>query len=141
MVKNSIGFSAKRGDQFSLTSFDFVVPAKIDIPQLSWWQSMTFSPYLRLLISGILGLLLIIFAVIPLVRQLIASSATQQRLEQDTNAVDVSTEQPLTVFEDDNLPSTNQPFETKKRHLESLAKADPAKVAEVIGELINKKGK
>lgn len=138
-IKDAIGFSGDRGDQFSLETFDFVKPQKIDIPEQPWWQ-MFFASYAKTLVSGLLGLLLIFFAIIPLIKQLIKTSTDGQQSEskdpENSELKDTKIENKSSIFESDLVPSKNQSFETKKSHLETLAKTDPVKVAEVISEFM-----
>lgn len=72
MVKIATGFQAERGDQFNITSFNFV-PAE-PVPEfggLQWWQLPEVQEYARYVFGSLIALALILFGVRPLVNQLV----------------------------------------------------------------------
>ena len=72
MVKIATGFQAERGDQFNITSFNFV-PAE-PVPEfggLQWWQLPEVQEYARYVFGTLIALALILFGVRPLVNQLV----------------------------------------------------------------------
>ncbi|WDE08438.1 flagellar M-ring protein FliF [Thalassomonas viridans] len=71
-VEKAIGINKARGDQFTISGFNFVVePQVVTAPQVQWWQQSVWQEYLRYLVGAVLGLALIFMGVRPLVRHLI----------------------------------------------------------------------
>ncbi|WDE01703.1 flagellar M-ring protein FliF [Thalassomonas actiniarum] len=76
-VEKAIGINKQRGDQFTISGFNFVVePQIVTAPEVQWWQQSVWQEYLRYLVGAILGLALIFMGVRPLVRHLIQLQST-----------------------------------------------------------------
>ncbi|WP_028774274.1 flagellar basal-body MS-ring/collar protein FliF [Shewanella waksmanii] len=164
MVQDAIGYTAARGDQFSINSFDFAPVQIAQFEPMPWWQAEGYQAYLRYLIGGILGLGLILFVLRPLVSHLTRTVDHHSENENDA--------QPLAAIEDnqtaalpatddaqaladqlmaggnDNastwmgtqgLPEPSSPLTVKMEHLSLLANQEPARVAEVISHWISDK--
>ena len=160
MVKDAIGFTAARGDQFSINSFDFA-PIQIAVFEpMPWWQTEGYQAYLRYFIGGLLGLGLILFVLRPLVSHL--TRTTEHNANQDTpeaipelessnnnqlsNSTQAEGSQALADqlmgldrqgsnsdwISQQGLPAPESPLTVKMEHLSLLANQEPARVAEVI---------
>lgn len=71
MVKTATGFQAERGDQFTISAFQFVpMGAAAELEGMAWWQLPEMKEYVRYGVGALLGLALILFGVRPLVRHL-----------------------------------------------------------------------
>ncbi|MDO6680260.1 flagellar basal-body MS-ring/collar protein FliF [Shewanella sp. 4_MG-2023] len=166
MVQDAIGFTAARGDQFSINSFDFAPVRIAEFQPMPWWQTEGYESYLRYLIGCLLGLGLIFFVLRPLVRHLTTTvdlSALKDN-DQQTESLEYSEPKaaPLVNNSDDpqaiadqlmglgqpksdadlmsiGLPETSSPLKVKMEHLSLLAEKEPARVAEVIANWISDK--
>ncbi len=157
MVQNAIGFNRERGDQFSISSFNFAPAAVTPFEPVPWWQAETYQVYLRYLIGCLLGFGLIIFVLRPLVKHL--TRTAEHNFQDKTNADarpllsadaeagqndavnalpdSVQTPEQAAVSEAEwmsmhGLPEPGSPLTVKLEHLGLLADKEPARVAEVI---------
>lgn len=163
MVKDSIGYSMQRGDQFSINSFDFAPVQIAQFEPMPWWQTEGYQAYLRYFIGGILGFGLIFFVLRPLVSHL--TRTAEHSLKEELPQVEPALEAPssssisgvqsgdgqaladkLMGLEQDKsdtdwlsnqgLPAPGSPLTVKMEHLSLLANQEPARVAEVIAHWI-----
>ncbi len=163
MVKDSIGYSMQRGDQFSINSFDFAPIQIAQFEPMPWWQTEGYQAYLRYFIGGILGFGLIFFVLRPLVSHL--TRTAEHSLKEELPQVEPALEAPssssisgaqsgdgqaladqLMGLEQDKsdtdwlsnqgLPAPGSPLTVKMEHLSLLANQEPARVAEVIAHWI-----
>ncbi|QDO81961.1 flagellar M-ring protein FliF [Shewanella psychropiezotolerans] len=161
MVQDAIGFTAMRGDQFSINSFDFA-PVQIAVFEpVPWWQT---EGYLRYFIGGILGFGLILFVLRPLVSHLTRTAEPKTQQDDATsipeldspshsqlaNKEQASDSQALADqlmgldrdmsnsdwISNQGLPPPESPLTVKMEHLSLLANQEPARVAEVIAHWI-----
>ncbi|WP_394497965.1 flagellar basal-body MS-ring/collar protein FliF [Shewanella sp. ENK2] len=165
MVQDAIGFTAARGDQFSINSFDFAPVKVAEFQPMPWWQTEGYESYLRYFIGLLLGIGLIFFVLRPLVRHLTKTvdlSAMKEVEEQDNYQyqepspakLDSSNSDAQSLADelmglgqpqaDDDLmniglPETSSPLKVKMEHLSVLAEKEPARVAEVIAHWISDK--
>lgn len=162
MVKDAIGFTAARGDQFSINSFDFVPVHTAVFEPMPWWQTEGYQAYLRYFIGGLLGFGLILFVLRPLVSHLTRTTEHSSnevspvaeldtpKAEQLTNTVQSGNSQALADqlmglgnetsnsdwLSNQGLPAPESPLTVKMEHLSLLANQEPARVAEVIAHWI-----
>ncbi|MPY25286.1 flagellar basal-body MS-ring/collar protein FliF [Shewanella sp. YLB-07] len=164
MVQDAIGFTAMRGDQFSINSFDFA-PVQIAVFEpVPWWQTEGYQAYLRYFIGGILGFGLILFVLRPLVSHLTRTAEPKTQQDDATsipeldspshsqlaNKEQASDSQALADqlmgldrdmsnsdwISNQGLPPPESPLTVKMEHLSLLANQEPARVAEVIAHWI-----
>ncbi len=76
-ITKAIGIVESRGDQFSISGYDFIEQPATTLPELAWWQQSIMQEYLRYLVGGILGLALIFFGIRPLISHLIRLQSNQ----------------------------------------------------------------
>lgn len=160
MVQGAVGFNGERGDQFSLTSFDFspqALPSEF-ASELAWWQLPEWQSYARYLLGAIMLLALLLFGVRPLIRHLSTNqkAAALRELQADgslvgasgaTSAISANGSQALTSSErvgphtvlpwDKNeqewqLPPPGSELKVQVTHLQLLAERETERVAEVI---------
>ncbi|ABV85412.1 flagellar basal-body MS-ring/collar protein FliF [Shewanella pealeana] len=163
MVQDAIGFSAARGDQFSINSFDFAPTQIAEFEPMPWWQGESYQTYLRYFIGALLGLAMIFFVLRPLVKHLTKTvehnlksidepaqpslppaQATVTKLEGGNNAQAIADQLigqnqktgDLNWSGDASLPEPSSPLAVKMEHLSLLANQEPARVAEVIAHWI-----
>ncbi|WP_076413112.1 flagellar basal-body MS-ring/collar protein FliF [Shewanella sp. UCD-KL12] len=164
MVKDAIGFTAARGDQFSINSFDFAPVHAAVFEPMPWWQTEGYQSYLRYLIGGLLGFGLILFVLRPLVSHL--TRTTEYNSNEDNSAAVAELDSPKTEqlannaqagdsqaladqlmglsnetsnsdwISNQGLPAPESPLTVKMEHLSLLANQEPARVAEVIAHWI-----
>lgn len=163
MVQDAIGYSAARGDQFSISSFNFAPVKMVEFEPLPWWQGESYQAYLRYFIGAILGLGMIFFVLRPLVQHLTrtveygakeSASATPTPLMPPPEAATASVSESPQDFADNllavensstanswssnlNLPEPGSPLTVQMEHLSLLANQEPARVAEVISHWIS----
>ncbi|WP_108945103.1 flagellar basal-body MS-ring/collar protein FliF [Shewanella halifaxensis] len=162
MVQDAIGYSAARGDKFSINSFDFAPVQITEFEPMPWWQGESYQTYLRYFIGALLGLAMIFFVLRPLVKHLTTTvehnlknnnetalpaptpDAAAMQLEANNNA-QVTADQLIGLNQnkneidwsgDSNLPEASSPLAVKMEHLSLLANQEPARVAEVIAHWI-----
>ncbi|MGS0675377.1 flagellar basal-body MS-ring/collar protein FliF [Shewanella sp. 125m-1] len=163
MVQDAIGYSAARGDQFSISSFNFA-PVKIaEFEPLPWWQGESYQAYLRYFIGAILGLGMIFFVLRPLVQHL--TRTVEHNIKDTQTATPTPLMPPAEAAADLNqdavqaaadnllannnaninsnwtsnlsLPAPGSPLTVQMEHLSLLANQEPARVAEVISHWIS----
>ncbi|NRD71714.1 flagellar M-ring protein FliF [Shewanella sp. VB17] len=164
MVQDAIGFSAERGDQFSINSFEFAQVQIAQFEPMPWWQAEGYQAYLRYFIGAILGFGLIFFVLRPLVSHL--TRTAEHSLKEENNEIPVILDPPpaASITSNDqfgdaqaladqlmgldqnkmssdwvanqSLPASSSPLTVKMEHLSLLANQEPARVAEVIAHWI-----
>ncbi|KHT62912.1 hypothetical protein RJ45_14845 [Photobacterium gaetbulicola] len=110
MVKDSVGFVAERGDQFSLHAFNFaraVETVPVDTP---WWHDQQLLMLAKYGVYALLGLSFIILVLRPLVKALqrpapmsTALATTSAGIEMATGESQSSAE-PVAAFKSANIP-------------------------------------
>ncbi|GIU22902.1 flagellar basal-body MS-ring/collar protein FliF [Shewanella sp. MBTL60-007] len=161
MVQDAIGYSAARGDQFSISSFNFAPVKVVEFEPLPWWQGESYQAYLRYFIGAILGLGMIFFVLRPLVQHLTrtveynikdsdstnttplmpppeAAALTDSAQQQVDNILAVENATTDTSWSSNlSLPAPGSPLTVQMEHLSLLANQEPARVAEVISHWIS----
>ncbi|MCK8046325.1 flagellar M-ring protein FliF [Shewanella sp. 1CM18E] len=161
MVQGAIGYTANRGDQFSISSFNFAPVKLVEFEPLPWWQGESYQAYLRYFIGAILGLGMIFFVLRPLVQHLTRTVEYGSKDAQQDSAIplmspaaeanEALTNQqqndslvPLDNIKAKNswtsslsLPAPGSPLTVQMDHLSLLATQEPARVAEVISHWIS----
>ncbi|MFT5788217.1 MAG: flagellar M-ring protein FliF [Shewanella sp.] len=163
MVQGAIGYSTNRGDQFSISSFNFAPIKVVEFEPLPWWQAESYQTYLRYLIGAILGLGMIFFVLRPLVQHLtrtVEYNVKKDSLDAPTplmpsaeastnNAISDAQHQADALLDIENtnvnnnwnsnlsLPAPGSPLTIQMEHLSLLANQEPARVAEVISQWIS----
>ncbi|WP_298774716.1 flagellar basal-body MS-ring/collar protein FliF [uncultured Shewanella sp.] len=168
MVKDSIGYSNERGDQFSISSFNFAPVASAVFEPMPWWQAEGYQAYLRYLMGGILGLGLIFFVLRPLVSHLTRTTDNNPSESPEPLPAPAESPAPAAISANDKqqdsqaladqlmglsqaaadndwiagqgLPEPGSPLTVKMEHLSLLANEEPARVAEVISSWIGERG-
>lgn len=163
MVQDAIGFTAARGDQFSINSFDFIPVQTAVFEPMPWWQTEGYQAYLRYFIGGLLGFGLILFVLRPLVSHLTRTAEPKAHLDNATTDAELDSppqnqitnseasdsqalaDQLMGLERDTSsndwissqgLPPPESPLTVKMEHLSLLANQEPARVAEVIAHWI-----
>ncbi|MCL1140470.1 flagellar basal-body MS-ring/collar protein FliF [Shewanella pneumatophori] len=161
MVQGAIGYTANRGDQFSISSFNFAPVKLVEFEPLPWWQGESYQAYLRYFIGAILGLGMIFFVLRPLVQHLTRTVEYGSKEAQQDTAIPLmsptaeanealATQQSNdALVPRDNIKATNSwtsnlslpapgsPLTVQMDHLSLLATQEPARVAEVISHWIS----
>lgn len=162
MVQGAIGYTATRGDQFSISSFNFAPVKVVEFEPLPWWQGESYQAYLRYFIGAILGLGMIVFVLRPLVQHLVRTvDHSNKDLQAESELALMSSanesnealpnQQNDAVMSLDNnkaknnwssnlsLPAPGSPLTVQMDHLSLLATQEPARVAEVISHWISER--
>ncbi|MCL1050897.1 flagellar M-ring protein FliF [Shewanella abyssi] len=163
MVQGAIGYSTNRGDQFSISSFDFAPMKVVEFEPLPWWQAESYQAYLRYFIGAILGLGMIFFVLRPLVQHLTrtvdynikdnqqdapaplmppaeasGNNAISDAQQQTDALLDITDTNASSNWSSNlSLPAPGSPLTIQMEHLSLLANQEPARVAEVISHWIN----
>ena len=151
MLNDAAGLDTTRGDRLSLTTLTFVPETKVTLPTLPWWQNDDILQWVRLIGSGLLALLLLVFVVRPIIKRITAvrpamvpelantvSTSKGEFIEASmTEAQDEERRNVELPFSgDDGLPAQSSGLETKLEFLQKLAMSDTDRVAEVIRQWI-----
>ncbi|PWF62571.1 flagellar M-ring protein FliF [Shewanella sp. BC20] len=157
MVKDAIGFSADRGDSFTINAFEFTPTVTAELSPSPWWQSENYQSYFRYIIGGILGFGLILFVLRPLVKHLTRTAQIPTPSIEPVAALSAAAVNAPTGLTDEyaskqahqlpsadwlgsqGLPEPGSPLTVKMEHLALLANKEPARVAEVIAHWIGDK--
>jgi flagellar M-ring protein FliF len=161
-IKNAIGIIASRGDQLSISGYDFIVVPETMLEELPWWQMDVMQAYLRYIVVTILGLALIMFAIRPLIKHFVSQSRqtengvialTDQASEAKTDSLsaDVKSDElaresnmvnmaELTSVEMPALPAPGSEFSVQLNHLQVLADKEAVRVAEVLKGWVKSNG-
>lgn len=157
MVKDAIGFSADRGDSFTINAFEFTPTVTAELSPSPWWQSENYQSYFRYIIGGILGFGLILFVLRPLVKHLTRTAQIPTPAIEPVAALSAAAVNAPTGLTDEyaskqahqlpsadwlgsqGLPEPGSPLTVKMEHLALLANKEPARVAEVIAHWIGDK--
>lgn len=158
MIKTAVGFNEARGDQFTLSVFAFSDAEPLP-DTMQFWEMPLFFDLVKMLLTGLLGLLLILFVLRPALKTLLEKNAPQlTEPVLDTNALNLpSTPLPSIssqMNQEDNLqgkvlgefnplseirlPAPGSGIELQIEHLKMLADNDPERVSEVIKQWINR---
>lgn len=161
MVRTAVGFTAERGDQFSLQNAPFIAQESVFPPErpLSWWEQLTaMESYVRYALGSLLLFFLIIFGIRPLVKHLTrrheAVSLTPIQEEEPSVAalLEDATEakadkalspaqQPEPEEQTLSLPPPGSELEVQLKHLRLLVDKETIRVAEVIKAWVQDSGR
>ncbi|MGF1682667.1 flagellar basal-body MS-ring/collar protein FliF [Photobacterium minamisatsumaniensis] len=87
MVKDSVGYVAERGDQFSLHAFNFARAVETTAVETPWWHDQQLLNLIKYGAYTLLGLAFIIFVLRPLVKALQRPNAAAPALATATAGV------------------------------------------------------
>ena len=161
MVRTAVGFTAERGDLFSLQNAPFIAQESIFPPEpaLSWWEQLTaMESYVRYALGSLLLFFLIIFGIRPLVKHLTRRnepvSLTPVQDEEQTlaamleNTTQAATpkalgraQQPEPEEQALSLPPPGSELEVQLKHLRLLVDKETTRVAEVIKAWVQDSGR
>lgn len=153
LLNNAAGIDAKRGDNLSLSLLNFVPQAIPAEPQIPLWKDDNILAWVRLIGSGLLALLLLVFVVRPIMKRL---TADRRRTLTPELALNTASQAAIPAIEphfaptdddrksielpsfpgDDSLPSQSSGLEVKLEFLQKLAMSDTDRVAEVLRQWI-----
>ncbi len=144
LVKDSVGFSAARGDSVSVINSIFLGGAQ-EIGEPEFWRQPWFWEIVKQILAG-LFLLIVIFGVIrPIVRNLVDRGKQDEVSEIEGELDDLGEGDDL--FGDDRvtlagadeflLPGASDGFERQLDALKGLIAEDPARVAQAFKKWIN----
>lgn len=144
LIKEAIGFDSERGDSVNVINTSFTMPAPVEsLPQPGLWERPWVWDALKQL-AGVTFVLLLLFAVLrPVMRQLVAQTPENRRLEQSTEAERLeamgdaeSADEKVTLTEQatQNTPSLQaQAAQTENIDtIRALVAEDPKRVAKVV---------
>ncbi|QIZ76808.1 flagellar basal-body MS-ring/collar protein FliF [Ferrimonas lipolytica] len=157
MIKDAVGFSVTRDDQFSMASLPFRALEPIEVQPTVWWHESNNQAYIRIAIGIVLTLLMLFVVVKPLVRSITRSHEKQQDGKAESaaspatmpasvgNAVVAAASEasPDQLELQQNLaqiplvPASDATLDVQLEHLGLLAEQAPEKVAEVIELMLN----
>ncbi len=118
MIKDAVGYTADRGDQFSLHAFNFAQPAVASNDQpLAWWQDAHILSLVQYGVYALLGLAFIVFVLRPLVNGL-------QRSQSVAPATDVNSHEVPALPIENELVELETPEEQPLDPIVNLSKID-----------------
>lgn len=155
-VKSAVGFNATRGDTLTLSVFPFAGAAAAP-DALAWWEKSQVQDLAKLGVFGLISLLVLLFVVRPVVRNLLQSRQQVAAVPQHAQTVVFGGEraehQPglasetseganilgeLNPLSEIRLPAPGSGLELQIEHLQMLAKNDPERVSEVLKQWIGR---
>ena len=142
LVKDTVGFSAARGDSVNVINSPFMGKGEVELGSPEFWSQPWFWEIMKQVLAG-LFLLVLIFGVI---RPTIHSIATKGRSDSENQNSDELSDMEdqfdedrvtLSGADDFLLPGSSESFERQLDSLKGLIAEDPARVAQVVIEWIN----
>ncbi|PKH25391.1 flagellar M-ring protein FliF [Enterobacterales bacterium CwR94] len=159
MLWNAAGIDEQRGDTLTLTALTFNAPPAFEEPVLPWYERPVVIDWAERGGIGLLALLIVLFGLLPMMRRVAANKQTavaelpaetegseplsaptfeQLTKPNDADDHDVAKALPGSSFgNDDKLPPQGSGLETNISFLQTLAKDETDRVAEVIKQWIN----
>lgn len=149
MLNTAAGIDSNRGDTLTLSLMSFVPPSENNYPKLPWWQDSNVLNWARLIGTGLLALLVLLFVVRPMMKRMTAARDERKALAieaaNQAELLETKTEDAtgnVREFQlpalpvDEPLPSPSSGLEAKLEYLQKLAIEDTDRVAEVIRQWI-----
>lgn len=142
LVKDTVGFSAARGDSVNVINSPFMGKGEVELGSPEFWTQPWFWEILKQVLAG-LFLLVLIFGVI---RPTIHSIANKGRSDDDASDIeelsdsgDEFSEDRVTLSGADDflLPGASESFERQLDALKGLIAEDPLRVANVVIDWVN----
>lgn len=148
LVRNTVGYSASRGDSVSVINSPFAPLEVVPFVEPQFWE----QPWFRELIKPVLAGLIVLILVIGLLRPTLKSLANSGKAEKDLalvgdeeglsalgsleggSAMDRVT---LSATDDFLLPGASEGFDKQMNALKGLVAEDPARVAQVMRQWVN----
>jgi flagellar M-ring protein FliF len=134
LIKDAIGFNAKRGDSVNVINSAFAKPEVIaDIPEPSFWQKAWVWDVIKQVVGGLFVILMIFGVLRPLLRNL-ANRPVPEALPQPngkSNTIEAGTL-------DGRLLGPLQSFDDRMQVVQNLAEKDPKRVAHVVKSWVDK---
>lgn len=151
IVQKAVGFDNSRGDQISVSAFNFTPRAAAVADQdMLWWQQPQWQNYLRYIVAAAIGLALVLVGVRPLVKYLVRpqsalegtlESVAPEALPVGAARADLPPARSAAVagpqLKLDDLPAPGSDFSVQLQHLQMLADKETARVAEVIKQWVS----
>ncbi|MFP8965872.1 flagellar basal-body MS-ring/collar protein FliF [Pokkaliibacter sp. CJK22405] len=140
LVRDAVGYSAERGDSVNVINSPFVQGDNLfETEDIPFWQTQWFWDLLRQGGSVLFILLLVLFVLRPILRNLsTAGQAQSQASEEELRALeglddDLSDEAiTLASVDESLLPGPNESFEKQLNAIRGLIADDPGRVAQVV---------
>lgn len=152
VLNSAAGINARRGDSLSLFLLNFVPQVAPVEPVIPLWKDESVLAWVRLMGSGLLALLLLLFVIRPVMKRITAirQQPVSPELALDNAVRAMPVDEPrLAVSEDghknielpsfpgdDSLPLQSSGLEVKLEFLQKLAMSDTDRVAEVLRQWI-----
>lgn len=150
MLDQAAGIDAQRGDTLTLNQLSFVHIEPYIEPVLPWWERQNIIDWAIRGGIALLVLLITLFGLLPMMRRLgqrergqrqavpVGGASVASSTEGLTNGRRSVLGMPSGSFEDDNnLPTQASGLETKIAYLQTLAKSESDRVADVIKQWIS----
>ncbi|ANO35299.1 flagellar M-ring protein FliF (plasmid) [Vibrio breoganii] len=148
LVKNAVGFSGERGDQFKISQLPFQSVVEIAKVELKWYEQQDVVTLARYLVSLILGLALVFIGLKPLVRFMINGTSKPQSEVIEGSAAEMANDEAkmkqdeylrslgissggLGAFDID-LPDSESPIQDQIQHAQKLVERDADRAIEVF---------
>ncbi|SFN35476.1 flagellar M-ring protein FliF [Izhakiella capsodis] len=145
LLDHAAGIDSIRGDELSLSRIAFTKAPEYQEPVLPWWQRPSTLWWAERGGIGLLALLIILFGILPLMRRwarppdkVAISAANSEPVSADESGNHQGEMAGGATFEDDEqLPPQSSGLETKIAFLQTLAKNETDRVADVLKQWIS----
>ncbi|PIE42946.1 MAG: flagellar M-ring protein FliF [Gammaproteobacteria bacterium] len=148
LVRNSVGYSASRGDSVSVINTPFAPEEMIPVEEPKFWQQSWFTELLKPALAFLFILVIVLGMVRPALKNLSSSGAREKELalvgdEEGLATLDEldssgSVDQvSLSTSEDFLLPGASEGYDKQLSALKGLIAEDPARVAQVVRQWVN----
>lgn len=146
MLSQAAGIDATRGDALTLSLLNFSEVEPDAEPETPWWERQTVIDWIRRGGIALLVGVITLFGLLPMMRRIGLRKEEAEKTplaparseEEDGEGDDPAPGLPASTFQgDDNLPPQSSGLEIKIAYLQTLARSETDRVAEVIKQWIS----
>lgn len=142
LLSQAAGIDSTRGDQLTISRLAFIPAEAVEDEKTPWWESETTFRWAERAAMALLILLITLFGLLPMLRRVgqpaSAGVPNDPALTQETLMGETLATLPdSAVSNDDQLPPQNSGLETKVAFLQTLARSETDRVAEVLKQWIS----
>lgn len=144
LVEEAAGLNKARGDSLTLDLLTFTTQSGELPTKPKWWQDQDIQYWARLTGYGLLGLLTLLFGVRPLAKRFARENRAKEGTDVAGHDERASGDDKLAATlagssfnQENSLPPLSSGLETKVEYLQTLAKNETERVAEVMKQWIN----
>jgi flagellar M-ring protein FliF len=137
LVRDAVGFDEKRGDSITVVNQGFhaaAIPEQPELEAIPLWEQPILRDVAKLIAGLVIVVLLLLFVVRPLIRNLTAGPRLLPGSGGGDRTVDAA---PAAVLATAQGPTTAIAYEQQVATARGLVQKDPARVAQVVKDWVN----